>query len=76
MTESPAGTSAADDHRTVPKRRLSASIVFHGVFVPLNWVLTRLGFESALVTLMNRAQSGGRFEKVFQGYEPRPVTCS
>jgi hypothetical protein len=29
-----------------------------------------LGFESALVTLMNRAQSGGRFERVFRGYEP------
>ena len=72
MTESPTDTSALPTiDRTVPKRAVFLlSIVFHGVFVPLNWLLTRLGFESALVTLMNRAQSVGRFEKVFQGYEP------
>jgi hypothetical protein len=46
------------------------SIVFYGVVVPLNWLLTRLGFEPALVMLMTRAQSGGRFDKVFAGYEP------
>ncbi|HET8697657.1 MAG TPA: sulfotransferase domain-containing protein [Gammaproteobacteria bacterium] len=46
------------------------SIVFYGVIVPSNWLLTRLGFEPLLVTLMTRAQSGGRFDKVFAGYKP------
>jgi hypothetical protein len=57
--------------RRVPKLAvLLISVVFYGVIVPLNWLLTRLGFESALVTLMNRAQTPTRLEKVFAGYEP------
>ncbi len=58
------------DRRVSKVGILVISIVFYGVIVPLNWVLTRLGFESALVRLMTRAQNRGRFEKIFQGYEP------
>ncbi len=36
------------------------AVVFYGAIVSLNWLLTRLGFESALVTIMNRAQRGDR----------------
>jgi len=46
------------------------SIVFFGAIVPLNWVLTRLGFQPLLVSFMNRAQGRGRFEKVFRNYTP------
>ncbi len=46
------------------------SILFYGVFVPLNWALTKLGFGSMLVKLMSRAQRGRGFDKVFEGYEP------
>jgi hypothetical protein len=57
--------------RSVPKLAVFLmSIVFYGVVLPLNWLLTRLGFEPLLVTLMTRAQSGGRFEKIFAGYQP------
>jgi len=57
--------------RRVPRFRVFLmSILFYGLFVPLNWLLTRLGFDSPLVSLMNRAQAGGRFEKIFQGYQP------
>ena len=57
--------------RRVPKFAvLLISMVFYGVIVPLNWLLTRLGFESALIALLNRTQTPRRFEKVFAGYEP------
>jgi len=57
--------------RRIPRSRIFLlSIIFYGVVMPLNWLLTRLGFDSALVSLMNRATAGGRVEKVFQGYEP------
>jgi hypothetical protein len=46
------------------------SAVFYGAFVPLNWLLTRLGFRSALIGLMNPSQARGRYEKIFRGYEP------
>ena len=46
------------------------SILFYGVFVPLNWALTKLGFGFVLVKLMSRAQRGRGFDKVFESYEP------
>jgi Sulfotransferase domain len=57
--------------RRFPKRAVAVmSIVFYGVIVPLNWVLTRLGFDSLIVGLMNRAQARGRFAEVFHDYTP------
>jgi Sulfotransferase domain len=47
------------------------SVLFYGVFVPLNWLLTKLGFESALVTIMNPgSRRADFFQKTFAGYEP------
>jgi hypothetical protein len=57
--------------RTISKSRiLLISVLFYGVILPLNWLLTRLGFQSVLVSLMTRASSARRMEKVFEGYEP------
>jgi hypothetical protein len=57
--------------RTISKSRiLLISVLFYGVIFPLNWLLTRLGFQSVLVSLMTRAQSARRMEKVFESYEP------
>ena len=70
-TEAAAPSAWPQIDRSISKRALFLmSIVFYGVMLPLHWVLTRLGFHSALVSVMNRAGARGRFEKVFQGYTP------
>ena len=57
--------------RRVPKPAVFLiTIVFFGVILPVNWLLTKIGFSSALVSLMNRSQKGGLLKKVFQDYEP------
>jgi Sulfotransferase domain len=57
--------------RKISRRSVALlSIVFFGVLVPMNWLLTKLGFEAALVTLMNRRQSKGQIQKAFQDYVP------
>ncbi len=72
MTETPMSTSALPSlDRTISKRRIFLlSIVFYGVLVPLNGLLTRLGFKAGLFSLMRRTPARGRFEKIFRGYAP------
>ena len=70
-TEAAAPSAWPQIDRSFSKRAVFLmSIVFYGVILPLNWVLTRLGFQFVLVSVMNRARARGRFEKVFQGYTP------
>ncbi len=57
--------------RRIPRSRvLLLSIIFYGLVVPVNWLLTRLGFKSGLVALLNRAQAAGKFAEIFKDYEP------
>jgi Sulfotransferase domain len=58
--------------RRVPKWGVRlVSVIFYGVFVPLNWLLKKLGRESALVTMMNPgARKPGHFKTIFAHYEP------
>jgi hypothetical protein len=58
------------DRRISKLRVFLIAAVFYVVVVPVNWVLTKLGFDSALVSMMNAAQRGGRFKDVFRDYEP------
>jgi Sulfotransferase domain len=57
--------------RRVPKAAVIVmTIVVYGIAVPLNWVLSKLGFTAALITLMRRLQPKNRWKKVFGGYRP------
>lgn len=57
--------------RRIPKWRIRViSAVFYGIFLPLNWILSKLGREAALVGLMTRGPGGKKFDRVFKDYEP------
>jgi hypothetical protein len=58
--------------RQVPKWGIRfVAVVFYGVFVPLNWVLKKLGRESALIARMNPgSRKPGYFKTIFAHYEP------
>jgi len=57
--------------RRVPKFGIFLiSIMFYLVFFPLNWLLTKLGFESVLVSMMNRGQTRKKVKEAFQDYVP------
>jgi hypothetical protein len=57
--------------RRVPRLgMIFVSLMYYLVAVPLHWLFTKLGFRSALVTMMIRGPGGGKFEKVFQSYRP------
>lgn len=58
-------------NRRIPKFGIFLiGALFYVVVRPLNWVLTKLGFDSTLVTMMNRGQRKAGFTKVFKDYEP------
>ena len=57
--------------RRIPRfGRFVISAVVYGVVIPLNWLLTRLGFPSLFISLMRRMGRKDRWVKVFAGYEP------
>jgi hypothetical protein len=59
--------------RKIPKWRIRViAAIFYGIFVPLNWILSKLGREAALVGLMTRGPGGKKFDRVFKVYKPTP----
>jgi hypothetical protein len=58
------------DRRISKPRLLLISLLFYLVMMPLNWVLKRLGRQSALIALMSQGPMRGKFDQVFKRYEP------
>lgn len=70
MPESTAPSLPKLDRRIPKFGVFVVSTIFYGVFLPLHWILSRLGFSAALVKMINRGQRPGKVEKVFRNYEP------
>jgi hypothetical protein len=67
------GTAALPkiERTAIPRfARITLAIVFHALVRPANWLVTALGREPLIVSIMNRAQQRGGLARTFADYEP------